>query len=364
MNAIIVDDEKLALAKLESILKSIDYIEYVYTYSNPFDALERIFTDNADIAFLDIEMPRLNGLELAERLTELKPSIQIVFVTAYDKYALQAFKVYALGYILKPHQREDIVNQLQILDIRNKKNIIKQNNYFIINTFGAFTCCIDDEDKKPIHFRTEKAEELLIFLLHQKGKAVQKDIICDTLWPKMDTVHSTKNFYTTCYYLRKLFAGYGIPDIIKRRSNTYYIDNKLFITDFDLLESAVKINKAEVDIDFVEKTIMMYNGSFLNGKDYIWCSELQTYYERCFEKTALYLTDKFLKADNIPKAETVLVKILSHIPFCEVAFQSLLNIYSDTGRRSAVLKMLKEFTNKYTEEFGEPPDICINKSSK
>lgn len=99
MRAIIVDDERLARKELKSLLKDYHEIEIVDECSNPDEAIKSIEKHNPDLLFLDIQMPEKTGFDL---LQELDKSPKVIFVTAYDEYALKAFEVNALDYLMKP----------------------------------------------------------------------------------------------------------------------------------------------------------------------------------------------------------------------------------------------------------------------
>jgi len=99
MKAIVVDDERLARKELMSLLKDYHEIEVIDECSNPEEALESIRKNDPDLLFLDIEMPEKTGFDL---LQELDKSPKVIFVTAYDEYALKAFEVNALDYLMKP----------------------------------------------------------------------------------------------------------------------------------------------------------------------------------------------------------------------------------------------------------------------
>jgi two-component system, LytTR family, response regulator len=99
MRAIIIDDERLARKELKSLLKEYHEIEIVDECSSPEEALKSIEKHNPDLLFLDIQMPEKTGFDL---LQELDKSPKVVFVTAFDEYAVKAFEVNALDYLLKP----------------------------------------------------------------------------------------------------------------------------------------------------------------------------------------------------------------------------------------------------------------------
>jgi two-component system LytT family response regulator len=114
MKALVIDDERLARKELISLLSQFPKIEIVGEAVNADDALEKIDSLKPDILFLDIQMPGKNGFELLESL-DIVP--KVIFTTAYDEYALKAFEVNALDYLLKPIHKERLEECVQkILD--------------------------------------------------------------------------------------------------------------------------------------------------------------------------------------------------------------------------------------------------------
>lgn len=102
LRAIIVDDEELSVKRLKKILSESGEIEIYHAFLNSLEAYEFVKANPIHVAFLDISMPGINGLRLSSMLHELDASIDVVFVTAYDDYAVQAFDMNALDYLLKP----------------------------------------------------------------------------------------------------------------------------------------------------------------------------------------------------------------------------------------------------------------------
>jgi len=102
IRVIIVDDELPALKIAESVLKTCDGVNVCGSYSDQDELMEALPMLDVDLIFLDIKMPGMLGLELAGRINEIKPEVAIVFVTAYDSYAVDAFEIEAFDYILKP----------------------------------------------------------------------------------------------------------------------------------------------------------------------------------------------------------------------------------------------------------------------
>ena len=96
------DDERGVLLLLKSILSEMDGIQLAGAAENAATAIELVNKQKPDLVLLDIELPDMKGIELAEKLRLIKPDLYIVFITAYEDYSLDAFRVYAYDYILKP----------------------------------------------------------------------------------------------------------------------------------------------------------------------------------------------------------------------------------------------------------------------
>jgi two-component system response regulator LytT len=102
LKTIIVDDERLARRELRRLLKAVEDVEITAEAGNGIEADAIIAKERPDLVFLDIEMPGLNGLQVAEKMLQKKNQAHVIFVTAYDHYAIKAFEVNAVDYLLKP----------------------------------------------------------------------------------------------------------------------------------------------------------------------------------------------------------------------------------------------------------------------
>lgn len=112
MNVLVVDDEPLARDRLIRFLQDVDTVELTHSASNAEDALQKLQADRYDVVLLDVRMPGKSGIEVAERIRQMPEAPAVIFCTAYDEYALQAFQVNAQSYLLKPIQRQALYDAL------------------------------------------------------------------------------------------------------------------------------------------------------------------------------------------------------------------------------------------------------------
>ena len=118
IRVMLVDDERPSLNELSYILSQIDGVKVEAQFCHAIDALQNFSVIDPDVVFLDIEMPELDGLSLAEELIQRKPELAIVFATAFDHYALQAFEHQAIDYVLKPFEKERIKKAMDRIPVR------------------------------------------------------------------------------------------------------------------------------------------------------------------------------------------------------------------------------------------------------
>src|ERR1700761_5620269 len=110
INCIAVDDEPLALGLVSSFIEQTPFLNLVGKFSSAVEALRAIHAQKVDVLFLDIQMPDLNGIELARVLENSKVKPRIIFTTAYNQFALEGYRVDALDYLLKPFSYEEFLH--------------------------------------------------------------------------------------------------------------------------------------------------------------------------------------------------------------------------------------------------------------
>lgn len=127
LHVILVGDEQSALGLLERLLITIGNIEIVGMFTKPDEAIDKLLQERVNVVFLDIEMPGLKGIEVAEHIKAIDPGIDVVFVTAYHHYAVKAFELNATDYVLKPTTAERLSKS--IARIMSKQSAGKQQKF-------------------------------------------------------------------------------------------------------------------------------------------------------------------------------------------------------------------------------------------
>ena len=221
MNILLVDDEELQLLRLEKLCKKIFINDNILSYTNPKKAYSDNIENNIDIAFLDIEMPVLNGIQLAKSFKKINPKINIIFVTAYDNYAVDAFNIHASGYILKPVSMDKIKKELDGLRFDVDLKPKNKEKVLTVKCFGNFEVF---KDGIPVKFGRQKSKELFAYLVDREGSAVNMNELNAVLWEE-DKNSYLRNLISD---IQESLNSIGANDVFIKRFNECFIDvNKI-----------------------------------------------------------------------------------------------------------------------------------------
>ena len=150
-----IDDEKIQLLELQDAIKNALPEANVQLFQNANDALRTIENEGKrpDLVFSDIRMPGIDGLQLAVRIKTVSPDTKIIFVTGYSQYAMDAFRVHANGYLMKPVRPEDIIEEVMNLQLP----FSRLSNQLNVQCFGNFEVFWNGE---VVRFSRAKVKEL------------------------------------------------------------------------------------------------------------------------------------------------------------------------------------------------------------
>ena len=167
MKILAVDDERLALQLLTETVHNVLPNAEIFSCGKVHEVMDCVKENTFEIAFLDIRMRAITGLELARRLKGIQPKINIIFVTGYNEYTGEAMQLHASGYIEKPVTEEKVRREVD--DLRHPIVSEKPNTSLCINCFGNFDVFLPDGE--PLHFECSKSKECFAYLVSRCGNA-------------------------------------------------------------------------------------------------------------------------------------------------------------------------------------------------
>lgn len=311
IRAIVVDDEYYTLMHIGELLSLTGDFDICGTYVNPLEAYTSFDETNPQVAFIDIEMPEMNGLTLAEKLLEKNSKLKIVFITAYMRYAVDAFDVNATDYILKPINKDRFSRMVQKI----KESIYKgatNNKKLDINCFGDFTV---ESNGIPVVWQRAKAEELFAYLLMNHGRKVHKEKLIDVLWYDYSPQKALQILQTSIHRLRKIFKNN--QDILQIK---YYDNCYMLVLDhyeFDLKEAMMFNNQCVMgDLntqELVEKIATKLGQGLFTNKGYLWAYEYESTLKNNFIEVVQMLHQKNHSQNEVSKyMKEIIYKIDSY----------------------------------------------------
>ncbi|HHD81716.1 MAG TPA: response regulator transcription factor [Campylobacterales bacterium] len=185
MKVLIVDDESLALSRLKRLLNEAD-IKEITACNSPIEAMKEVAKTTFDLVFLDISMPQMSGLELANHIMEIAPQTFIVFQTAYSEYALDAYQSGGVAYLLKPLSLEEVKKTLE--KVQGISRPTSSLNKKIMGKSGNRLYIIDSDD---IYYIKADLDEVIVKIkeadVYVRKKIGELDLLLDT--PNFFRVH-------------------------------------------------------------------------------------------------------------------------------------------------------------------------------
>ncbi len=221
-----VDDRSSIVVMLEKMLQKIDPDGEHRFYTDPLKVIEEL-DKPIEIAFLDVEMPEMNGIELANRIIGTYPLCNIIFLTGHSEYMPAAFDIHASGYVMKPFSQkkiEDAINH------RRYRTPDMSDRPIRVQCFGSFEVFVNG---KPVKFKRQKSKELLAYLIDRRGALCSMDMMIGNVEPESPADDSTKSKIRV--YIGDLifsFLKLGIEDLVIKSSGTFGVDPAMLDCDY------------------------------------------------------------------------------------------------------------------------------------
>ena len=341
MRVILVDDEQLALLSMEKMLNDLEGLEVIGKYMNAIIAIEQIVLTQPDAVFLDIEMPEVNGLDVAAIIQEQSPATEIIFVTAYDQYALDAFNVQAMDYLLKPFSSGRLKKTIELLQKRIKQNIkpppASKGN---MRCMGRLQAQKVGEESVVLRWRTTKIKELFAYLLHNRGQVVSKDILIQLLWPEIEEQKGITNLQTSIYRIRQMMKEQGLEEVllISYTQFGYVLElNGLLIDaeqwDLDLRDLSPISRQTVADH---QRLFAAYTGDYLGEDDYYWAETERQRLKTMWLQHAGGLATYYINNEKEMDALSIYQRVVQHDPMLEEGHLAIMRIYAGLNDSSSV----------------------------
>ncbi len=175
-----IDDEENSLEYIVRKIKEASPESKIYSFLDPSAALKSAETQPFDVAFLDIQMPGIDGIKLARKFKKLNLKSNLIFVTGYSEYTMDAFSLDASGYLLKPATAAQVKHALENL---RYPICLSDGPKMTAQCFGNFELFVDG---KPLKFKYTKSKEVVAYMIDRRGAICRNEEVIVALWEDDD----------------------------------------------------------------------------------------------------------------------------------------------------------------------------------
>jgi two-component SAPR family response regulator len=347
----LVEDEINILKHLNKMVSAMGEFIVKGAFDVPEEALEAFSDILPDVVLLDIEMPRMNGLELAKRMLERKPELYVYFLTAYNNYALNAYDVGAIGYLMKPVMKEDlerVVKRLnQLIGKKQEQNRPEtEKGLFPARCFGCFE--VRDKNEKLIKWPTKRAEEVFAYFLTRQQEHVSKWELLEVFWPEMEEERGLHNLHNTLYHIKKVLKQLSLSPVIHKLNDGYILEAEGSLSDLKqfLTQIRQKNGDAELTIKEASEVFFSYAVPLFGIRDYFWSFPMQKNMAKSYKRLCHRLLLHYREQDRFDNGEEIVRQYVAQ----HVEDEEIMNLWLELV---ADWKGYEEETRKYLDWFNE-----------
>jgi two-component system, LytTR family, response regulator len=364
LKILLVDDEKPALGFLQRMLSSYPELSISGCFSDPLLALEFLNKEKVDVIFLDIEMPKIDGLEAAARISQICPEADIVFVTAFSQYAVDAFNLNALDYLLKPLQRKRVDQTIAKLlkQTESRQTLTHQHSDELrIQCFQQLHLRKANGEPEQLRWRTQKTMEVFALLIHYRHQSLHRSILTELLWPEWEQEKAIAHLHTVIYHLRKVLKE-KLPSMHMNYENEgYRLDMGTILVDIEEWERSLKaapLLQAETVEDHIQLQ-KAYIGDYLEVPGYHWAEGERQRLQILWQNHTNSLVEFLESSGRYNEAITCYNHLQALAPFLEDSYLGLMRIYARLQNAKAVKQQYEAIIQLFDKELSITPSNAV-----
>lgn len=346
IRVVLIDDEEHALDMLEIMLRELGNVDIAGKYMNPLQAVEDIKQQQVDAVFLDIEMPGMKGVDVARVIQTAHPGLHIIFTTAYAEYAIEAFEIHSLDYLLKPIKQERLHQSFKRIEEAVMRRSVEreESDGPRIRCMGGFSVQLGNAGSAQLSWRTNKEKELCALLVHRSGQTVESVVIMEALWPESNAEKARTYLHTCISLLRKNIRESGLPFTVHKTGNGYSLDCNNLVCDATELEQLLDntLEGTGLGVKLLERIMALYEGDYLEDCDFTWAllrrEKLADKYVHALRK----LSQFFRSNGQLSHVLECLRTIVSISPESEQDSRELMKLHMEMGDRKEAIKVYRQ----------------------
>lgn len=359
MKVLLVDDEHAMLLAMRMMLAKIEGVELVGAFQSAAEALDFARKTEVDLAFLDIQLAGDSGLELARRLRSLNAGLNIVFTTSHTGFAMQAYDVYPLDYMVKPISRNRLAQTISRAAAGRGVPAAQEgeaaDNRLEIRGLGCFEA--SSRQTGSVKWMSRKSMELFAYLVIHRGRSVAKARVIEELFPQMPYKNAETYLYTAVYQLRKALSEHGCKQMIVSAQEKYQVDIDCADVDFigfeEDLRQCPEINESNAAAAM--RLESRFTGELFEGIAFDWADDERERLTLQYESFARRLASWLLGQKQYREAARLAGRIAARNAFDEETHMLLLQAYGAMGDRQSFQDCYASYKQLLQEELGVQP---------
>jgi len=359
MRVLVVDDEPAMLLAMKRLLSKAEGVELAGSFRNATAALDFVRDNRIDLAFLDIMIGEDNGLELARQLRSICADADIVFTTSHAEFAMPAYDVYPLDYMVKPISGKRLEQTIARAESRRRASSGETGGQtphrLTVHGLGCFE--VFSGQMREVKWMSKKSAELFAYLLVQRGRGVARTRMLEDVFPDMPLKNAEIYLNTAIYQLRKALSIHGFKASILSTQDQYRVDLNQMDVDFIQFEQGVE-ELSEIDPVNEEAAIELekrFGGGLFEDKSYAWSTAERERLAILYDSFAKPLVNWLLTRKRYREAVQIARRMVSRNEYDEESNLLLLTVLGAMGDWQSLHNAYARYTQLLLQELGLQP---------
>ncbi|WP_409366891.1 response regulator [Lysinibacillus sp. 38-6] len=360
IRAVLIDNEPLALQYFQNKLQNFQQIEVIKTFTSVKLFLNSLPSLDFEVIFLEIKLDELNGLEVADIIKSNRPHVIVIFITSYSDFAIQAYEIGGLDYLLKPISQARLEKTVSRIEHEfSMQQLVQQTSNTMLNV-QCFNQFATYSNNSLVSFKTEKTKELFAYFILHPNMPIHRDVLIEILWPDLDYVRAKSNLHTALSYLRKTLNNMGYSNCIIF-SNKYYIFEKpnILCDLYEFQDYYSDFKKLDFPpISLINQCLTIYKDGLLIFDDYEWATATRDK----LTKSYIELLEKGFQTSIVTESEKAidyLHRLLEFDPYNEQKLEQYLQQLVDAGLYTQAYTIFLTYEQKLKEDLALTPSSTL-----
>lgn len=363
MKVILVDDDPTMHLILSKMLRKLPEVHVVGTFTDTKSAAS-FLQEHTDIglAFVDIAMNGENGMEFAARLRSSGATVQLVFVTSHKDFALEAYELSVVDYLVKPVSQERlqrcvhraITNWRAFHSAATQVPPSQHAGRIVITVLGDVV--VSNENGR-VKWISRKCTELFAYLLLYRGRRIPRSKLITDIFGGMEQAGAESYLNTTVYQLRKSLEPLGMREVIRSENDGYAFELKDSSIDYVEFEAQTE-ELQTIDASQVEHALgveRLYTGDLFGDKAYVWAIHETERYSQMYTSYVKRIVNALNSIGETSSASMLLLKLNDRNPLDESVIRQLLLIREMTGDKKGLITLYTDYVRLLHQELDIRP---------